>query len=176
MKCKWLRKLFLEVHNIFITTSIMLQLNSQLSWLAKGGDGHRWDGTRPAAGKVRERKRWGGWRRWCWRDGGQNRGLAGVLRVRLVGWRWSNAGGVRNTMACKSQQSSCYYSHCKASQNINWLFPISLAKKCPRLSLSSCFKCFQHPPLLISSWPFRIWPLSVSKSAGSAFVELIQRQ
>lgn len=63
----------------------MLQLNSQLSWLAKGGDGHRWDGTRPAAGKVRERKRWGGWWRWCWRDGGQNRGLAGVLRVRRGG-------------------------------------------------------------------------------------------
>lgn len=55
--------------------------------LAESGDGHRWDGARPAAREARARERRGGWRRWRWGDGGQSRGLEFVF----WGEAWTDA-------------------------------------------------------------------------------------
>lgn len=52
-------------------------------FLAKGGNGHRWDWARPTAGEARARECRGGRRRWRWGDGGQSRRLESVLRRSL---------------------------------------------------------------------------------------------
>lgn len=64
--------------------ALLIIFSTQTLWFlcptAQGGDGHGWDGARKAAGEVRARKCWSGWRRRRRGDGGQNRGLAGPLR------------------------------------------------------------------------------------------------
>lgn len=175
MKCKWLRRWLHWVHR-----SVMSQLNGQLSRPAEGGDGHGRDGARPAAGAARERERRGGRRRRRRGDGGQDGGLAGGPRVPLVGVgrrrrRSADRSGPRVTTV---QQMLTF-----TLRNINRLFfpahwqrKKKRKKKCPRHPLSSCLKCFQHPSLLVSGGPVGMWPQSVSKSAGTAVVELTRRQ
>ncbi len=59
----------------FFNLFFLKKLNAELSSLAQGGDRHRRDGARPAAGEAREGERRGGRRRRRRGDGGQNGGL-----------------------------------------------------------------------------------------------------
>lgn len=154
----------------------MSQLIAHLSRPAKGGDGHGRDGARPAAGAARERERRGG--RWRRRrgDGGQDGGLAGAPRVRLVGAGRCRRSAVRSGPRVTTVQQMLTFT----LRNIHWLFSQLIGKRkektCPRPPLSACFTCLQHPSLLVSDGPVGMWPQSVSKSAGTAVVELTCRQ
>lgn len=172
--CEWLRRWLHRVHG-----SVMPQLNAQLSRPAEGGDGHGRDGAGPAAGAAREGERRGGRRRRRRGDGGQDGGLAGALRVPLVGVGRCRRSADRSGPRVTTVQQMLTFT----LRNINWLFfPVhwqrrkKKKKKCPRPPVSSCLKCFQHPSLLVSGGPVGMWAQSVSKSAGTAVVELTRRQ
>lgn len=77
-----------------------------MSPLAEGGDRHRRDGARPAAGEARAGERRGGRRRRRRGDGGQGGGLGPVLGGRRARGK-TIRGETRADVAAVTQSNRC---------------------------------------------------------------------